>query len=88
MADTFFESARKIGFNRAIARDSRTFIVQTEVLGKERLTIRTTVLERGVVRVAESSDGTKYSGELERVQAAAQAQHDDFVSRVERGEID
>jgi len=88
MAESFFESARKIGFNRAVARNSRTFIVQTEVLGKERLTIRTTVLERGVVRVAESSDGAQYSGEIERVQAAAQAQHDAFVNRVERGELD
>jgi hypothetical protein len=88
MADSFLESARKIGFNRAVARASRMFIVQTEVLGKDRLTIRTTVLERGVVRVAESTDGTPYTGELERVQAAAQAQHDAFVNRVERGELD
>jgi len=88
MVDSFLESARKIGFNKAVARNARMFIVQTEVLGKAGLTIRTTVLEGGVVRIAESSDGTQYSGELERVQAAAQAQHDDYVNRVQRGELD
>jgi hypothetical protein len=88
MADSFLEKVRKIGFNKAVSRDSRLFVIQTEVLGRERLMIRTTVLERGVVRLSKSMDCEDYSEELERVQKAAETQHDAYVKRVERGEMD
>ena len=71
-----------------VTYSSRAFVVQTEVLGHEPLAIRTTVLERGVVRLSNSMECGDCHGELERVRALAVAQHGAYVGRVQRGEVE
>ena len=88
MAESFVEQARKIGFNQVVTRNSRTFVIQTEVQGHQPLMIRTTVLERGVVRLSNSSEVGDVLGRLEHVKALAVAQHGIYVGRVERGEVE
>lgn len=88
MADSFLDKARKIGFNRALTWNSRKFVVQTEVYGRERLFVRTTILEQGIVRISVSRECTNCTDDLERVKATAEAQHNAYLDRVKLGEVD
>lgn len=69
------DGARKIGFNTPVSVGERTLHVQTEVLGRERTVIRTTVLERGVVQFIDTQDCPSEALDLEGIKRAAEAQH-------------
>jgi hypothetical protein len=66
---------REIGFNDSVLVQGRSLHVQTEVLGREQLVIRTTVLEGGVVRVAERQLCRADATGPEQLRALAEEQH-------------
>jgi hypothetical protein len=70
------DAARKIGYNTPVTVGARTLHVQTEVVGRDRLVIRTTVLERGVVQFSDSSDCPTEGVDVEGIRRAARAQHE------------
>jgi hypothetical protein len=69
------DAARKIGYNTPVTVGARTLHVQTEVLGRDQLRIRTTVLERGVVRFTDTRDCPSDSMDLDQIKQAAESQH-------------
>lgn len=73
---TIPDAARKIGYNTPVTVGARTLHVQTEVLGRDRLRIRTTVLERGVVQFTDTQDCAEDSTDVDRIRRAAEAQHE------------
>ena len=76
---------RSLGHNNHVELNGRKLMVQTEVLGKAELKVRTTVLESGVVRYSESNP-CPASG-LEEVRPIVEAQHARNLERVQRGEV-
>jgi hypothetical protein len=76
---------RTLGHNKSVELGGRRLMVQTEVLGKGELKIRTTVLESGVVRYSESNPCP--GNDVEQVRPLVDAQHARNVERVQRGEV-
>jgi hypothetical protein len=87
MLPDVMKEARKIGFNKSVSRSGRTLHVQTEVLGRNELTIRTTVLEHGVVRFSDSQVCPGDVSELEQIRALVLAQHTRLVEQVTEGTV-
>lgn len=79
------KDVRSLGHNNAVELGERKLMVQTEVLGKGEFKIRTTVLERGVVRYSESNPCP--GDQLEQVRPLVDAQHARNLERVQRGEV-
>lgn len=76
---------RSLGHNNHVELDGRKLMVQTEVLGRAELKVRTTVLESGVVRYSESNPCP--ANQLEEVRSIVEAQHARNLERVQRGEV-
>lgn len=84
MSQALADEIRRIGFNTEARVGERRLHVQTEVLRSGM--IRTTVLESGTVRMAESQPCPELS-ELDQVRDAVESQHMRIVGQVNRGEV-
>lgn len=76
------DELRRIGFNKHLKQGDAKLMVQTEVLGRERLMIRTTVYRNGVVQTTETQPCDHEGKDIAEVEAAVQAQHDRIVASV------
>jgi hypothetical protein len=76
---------QKIGFNESVILESRKLHVQTEVLVRDRVLVKTTVLEGGVVRFVDSDTCPIDGRTLEDVEAFVLAQHRRNVARARHG---
>ena len=76
---------QKIGFNESVMLESRKLHVQTEVLVKDRVLVKTTVLEGGVVRFVDSDTCSTDGWTFEDVEAFVLAQHQRNVARARNG---
>ncbi len=79
--------ARKIGFNDPVEVAGHTLHVQTEVLTREGVIIRTVVLEGGVVRLAENRPCPPEVSDLAALVARVQSQHGELLDRIRRGGV-
>lgn len=77
------QQLRTIGFNDSVESGKRSFHVQTEVLVRDGVAIRTTVLEAGAVRFAESRRLATDPEDLGRFSAEVEAQHRHFLHELE-----
>ena len=77
----------EIGFNDQISVGERGFHVQTEVLGKTELKVKTTVLEGGTVRHVASRLWSSAIG-VDELQELAATQHQMIIDKVLRSDID
>lgn len=75
---------RQVGFNESVNLQGRPFHVQTEVLVREQIMIRTTVLEAGAVMFAESHPCPNEALELDAFSALVEAQHKHYVQELNR----
>lgn len=82
------EQIRSVGFNTRIVHGERTFDVQTEVMGRSAMTVRTTVIEGGVVRLLDSQPFAANAGDLGSARERVAQCHELVVRRVRRGEIE
>ncbi len=82
MSSSLTEEIRKIGFNDTIQVERRTFHVQTEVLVCDVMTIQTTVLEAGVVKLAEARPCPTGSLEVALVREWVFAQHQHYLRQL------
>ncbi|RLB48389.1 MAG: hypothetical protein DRJ42_23370 [Deltaproteobacteria bacterium] len=73
----------KIGFNSSVQGDGYKLMVQTEVLEKEQVMIRTTVLDRGIVQSRENRPCPEASG-LDEVRELAKVQHERILETVKQ----
>jgi hypothetical protein len=78
------EQLKKIGFNTSLEADPRKVMVQTEVVGQAEVTIRTTVLHRGVAQSVEKQPCSDAS-DIDQIREAARAQHERIVERETHG---
>jgi len=72
---------QKIGFNESVVLDARKLHVQTEVLVRDRVIVKTTVLEGGIVRFVDSDTCPIDGWTLEDVEAFVLAQHQRNLGR-------
>ncbi len=79
------EAAAKLGFNETVHVGGRALHVQTEVLTRAGIVIRTTVLEGGVARLAEGRPCPPDVDDLDAFTALVLAQHQKHVDLVRRG---
>lgn len=77
----------EIGFNDQVAVDGRGFHIQTEILGKTDLKIKTTVLEGGSIKHVASRLWSAAIG-VEELQELAATQHQLIIDKVLRSDID
>ena len=85
MVDARTDGVREIGFNQSVQVNGRELHVQTEVLGRDQLIVRTTVNEGGVVRLAER---VVYQGDpagVDAIRAVAEAQHARHIQELMEG---
>jgi hypothetical protein len=75
---------QKIGFNEAVEVSSRRMHVQTEVFVMDRVLVKTTVLEGGVVRFVDTETCPTKGWTLQQIEAFVFAQHARNVSRMRR----
>ena len=75
---------RKIGFNGAVEGDGHKIMVQTEVLGRGHMIIRTVVLDRGVVQSTEEQP-CPVTKDIELVRKTAKEQHERILEQQKRG---
>lgn len=80
------EQAREVGFNTQLQLGAHSIHVQTEVIGLTAIVIRTTVMEAGVIRFAESTPCPTESGDIDAVRAAVESRHLHVIEMVQRGE--
>jgi len=76
-----------IGFNQSVVVGSRTLHVQTEVSLRQQLSVRTIVVEGGLVRFSDRQPCQADAGDVEAVRAFAEAQHKRYVQIVSLGEV-
>ena len=86
MAHLLSEEARSIGFNQSVGVRGRMLHVQTEVLVRRGITIRTTIAEGGTVEVAEDQVLKPNTTHLEQLRTLAQEQHDRQVQKLMEAE--
>ena len=77
--------ARKIGFNDPVVIDGHTLHIQTEVLTRGGVVIRTVVLDGGVVRMAENRPCPPEVADLEALVARVKSQHGELLDKVRLG---
>lgn len=77
----------EIGFNDQIEVGSRGFHIQTEILGKTELKIKTTVLEGGTTKHVAARLWSSAIG-VEELQDLAETQHKLIIDKVLRNDID
>ncbi len=74
--------ARTLGFNDSVTVGGCELHVQTEVMGRQDTVICTTVLEHGVVRVAEKQVLSTEQLQAVDLQAVVQAQHQRHLAQL------
>lgn len=82
MANAHADQVCEIGFNQSVLVGGRELHVQTEVLFRDQLIVRTTINDGGVVRLAER---LVYEGEpsgVDAIRAVAEAQHTRHVQEL------
>ena len=82
-ADT--SEIQKIGFNESVEVLSKKMHVQTEVFVLDRVLVKTTVLEGGIVRFVDTETCPTRGWTLEQIEAFVFAQHARNVARMRRG---
>ena len=84
MAGLAFDQVSKIGFNDPVQVNARTFHVQTEVVLRDGIMIRTTVLEAGVVKLVDARPCASAGDELGAFRALVEAQHEHYIQVLNR----
>ncbi len=79
------ESVKRVGFNETVRVGRRELHVQTEVLTREGIVIRTTVLEGGVARLAEGRPCPPEIRDMDAFEALVLAQHKKHVELARHG---
>jgi hypothetical protein len=82
------DELRKIGFNDSVDYGARSLHVQTEVMVREHVLIRTMVLEGGVVRLVDRHACPPELTGLEQIRAYAQSRHEQHVDATRRGVVE
>lgn len=82
------ERCRSIGFNDDVRAGDRSFHVQTEVVGSVEMTVRSTVLEGGIVRYATKRRLPPDLKEIAVARALVEAHHQETLGKVASGEIE
>lgn len=77
-----------IGFNESVELVSRKLHVQTEVFVRDRVLVKTAVLEGGVVRFVDTATCPSERRTLQEIEAFVLAQHKRNVERVRSGAAD
>lgn len=84
MAGLHLGEVKKIGFNASVLVDGRDLHVQTEVLTREGIVIRTTILEGGVAKFAEKRPCPPEVSDLSAFVAVVESQHKQRVEQLRR----
>ncbi len=79
------DAVKRVGFNETVHVGERALHVQTEVLTRDGIVIRTTVLEGGVARLAEGRPCPPEITELNAFEALVLAQHEKHVELARHG---
>jgi hypothetical protein len=79
--------ARKIGFNDSVAVEGAHLHVQTEVLTRGGVVIRTTVLHGGVTKLVESHPVPPHVSDVGALAMLVQTQHQRCFDQVKRGGV-
>jgi hypothetical protein len=77
--------ARKIGFNDPVEVEGRKLHVQTEVVTREGIILRTVVLEGGVVRFSENRTCPPEVQDIGSLVACVKSQHQEILETIRRG---
>jgi hypothetical protein len=77
--------ARKIGFNDPVEIEGHSLHVQTEVITRDGIVIRTIVLEGGIVRFSENRPCPPEVSDLGALVAQVQSQHRERLDKIRRG---
>lgn len=78
---------RELGFNDRVQVEGRSFDVQTEVVERSALEIRSTVLEQGRVLYTTSGALGAEHADVARAEEVVREQHDAVLGMVRRGEV-
>ena len=73
------EELSKIGFNDSLTGDPRKVMVQTEVVGRGPVAIRTRVLHHGVIQSSEKQPLAE-TDDIEQIRTAARIQHERILA--------
>jgi hypothetical protein len=82
------EELCKIGYNDSVEVGQRTLHVQTEVMVKGGVMIRTMILEGGVVRAVDRHPCPPELTELEEIRAYASSRHRQQIEAAQQGAVD
>jgi hypothetical protein len=77
--------ARKIGFNNSVSVEGVSLHVQTEVLTRSGIIVRTTVYDGGVTRFVETNAVPAYVSDMRALVALVETQHLRCFEHVKRG---
>ena len=87
MSEPWSEEVRCLGFNTDVEHDATTFHVQTEIIGRDELKVKTSVLLGGVVRFYDTRPCPTHKSNLQDLRELIEALHLLVVERVRQGEI-
>ena len=77
--------ARKVGFNDPVEVEGRKLHIQTEVLTRDGVVVRTLVLEGGIVRFSENRPCPSWVQDMVSLVACVQSQHQELLDTIRRG---
>jgi hypothetical protein len=81
------DEIQRIGFNESVSFQGRNLHIQTEVLVRDHVLVKTTILERGVVRFAQAATCSRALA-LHEIEAFVIAQHRRAVQRGASGDLE
>lgn len=84
MSSLRLDDLKKVGFNESVQVGGRSLHVQTEVLTRSGIVIRTTVLEGGVAKLAEHTPCPDNVSDLGAFVALVESQHKQLVEQLGR----
>jgi hypothetical protein len=82
------DELRKIGFNDSVDVGKRTLHVQTEVIVRDGVLIRTMVLEGGIVRFVDRHVCPPALVAVDEIRAYANSRHERHVAAARQGLVD
>lgn len=82
------EQRRSIGFNDDVRCGTRLFHVQTEVVGTDGMTVRSTVVENGIVRLMHKRLLPPELDDLATAAAFVEAHHQETLQKAASGDIE
>lgn len=85
---TLHDEVRKIGYNDSVDHGTRQLHVQTEVVVRDGVLIRTMVLEGGIVRLVDRHPCPPELAALEEIRAYAESRHAQHVDAARRGLVE